>query len=586
MADYAFIDQHLHTIFSDEELCDETPEHILGKVQAYVEKYNRINNTNAKCLISFADHNTILSSVEAQRLLNTGKYPNVEYVNGCEFTIDLCELSQFYGGKKLFNRCHMHGFNYNERNPELIAYSKITHLHFTKDDNIGLQICASRRAISEELGIDIPFIALEPLASNDRYANYKKDFLDIFTQYCKRNDIWFNRTEVMNILNTYIIQTPEKYKGDYRYNVTYNPNASGKGRLKLSEAVRMIKNAGGQVVFAHPGLISANVNLIPEVVKKHGGDENQARMEIKASNKNDKKTMELIRCNYPKLLLNELLDGAEKVCGTKIDGLETYYSLNFVNRFDKVIHETCRTRKMLETCGSDYHGEHFPTHKTIGSVFQHEVQSQYIKNEGILKARELFIRVANISGADYFVSRIPVSDVSHAKFINDKGKVIEWGKLDEIIDDINKINVKSMAEKATPFETENPTNTIKATFEDRIRNLVRVEEMFDEILSRMSEHKDYTKVMLRLDKFAKNIYSGIQNMAKIVRETSDIIDPELYKQVVTITKHIHSKYLQVLENDPKFISRIQKQLRKRYGKSKTYADKIATITIKEKEKGE
>ena len=586
MADYAFIDQHLHTSFSDEELCDETPEHILGKVQAYVERYNKINKTNAKCLISFADHNTILSSVEAQRLLNTGLYPNVEYVNGCEFTIDLCELSQFYGGKKLFNRCHMHGFNYNERNPELIAYSQITHLHFTKDDNIGMQICASKRAISEELGIDIPFMTLAPLASMDKYTNFKKEFLDIFTQYCKRNGISFTRSDVISILNTYIIQTPEKYKGEYRYNVTYNPDACARGRLKLSEAVKMIKNAGGQVAFAHPGLVSVNTNLIPDVVKKHGGDKNQAILEVRAANKHNKKTMELVRCQYAKLLLNELLDDAEKVCGTKIDGLETYYSMNFINRFDKIIHETCRSRKMFETCGSDYHGEHFPTHKTIGSVFQHGVQNQYVKREGILKSKELYIRVANISGAEYFISKTPVSDVSHAKFINDKGAVIEWGKLDEIIDSINKTDVKSATEKATPFETENPQNTIKATFEERIRNLVRVEEMFDEILSRMSEHKDYTKVMMRLDKFAKNIYSGIQNMAKIVRETSDIIDPELYKQVVTITKHIHSKYLQVLENDPKFISRIQKQLRKRYGKSKTYADKIATVTIKEKEKGE
>ncbi len=586
MADYAFIDQHLHTIFSDEELCDETPEHILGKVQAYVEKYNRINNTNAKCLISFADHNTILSSVEAQRLLRTGKYPNVEYVNGCEFTIDLTELSKFYDGKKLFTRCHMHGFNYDEKNPELIAYSKITHLHFTKEDNLGLQICAGRRAISEELGITVPFTALEPLASMGQYSNFKQEFLDLFTEYCRNNKIKFNRNDVMNILNEYIVQTPEKYKGDYRYQVTYNPSACGMGRLKLSEAVRMVKKAGGQVVFAHPGLISANVSLIPKVVKKHGGDERQALLEINTSNKKNKKTMELIRCHYAKLLLNELLDGAEQVCGTKIDGLETYYSMNFINRFDKIVHETCRSRKMFETCGSDYHGEHFPTHKTIGSVFQHGVQNQYIKNEGILKARELFIRVANISGADYFVSRIPVSDVSHAKFINDKGKVIEWGKLDEIIDDINKINVKSMAEKATPFETENPTNTIKATFEERIRNLVHVEEMFDEILERMSEHRDYTKVMLRLDKFAKNIYNGIQNIEKIVRNASDIIDPELYKQVVTLTKHIHSKYLKVLEKDPKFVSRLQKQLGKRYGKNKTYIDKIATITIKEKEKGE
>ena len=41
MKDYSFVDMHIHTEYSDEELCDMTIEQLLAKAQAKAPKKER-----------------------------------------------------------------------------------------------------------------------------------------------------------------------------------------------------------------------------------------------------------------------------------------------------------------------------------------------------------------------------------------------------------------------------------------------------------------------------------------------------------------------------------------------------------------
>ena len=170
MAEYLFIDMHMHSILSDEDLCDETPIHILGKVQRYADNFREKTGRDLSCCISITDHNSTLSALEVRDLMQTGEYPNVKFINGCEFTVDLCEMNSVFGVDKTFSRCHLLAYNFKEDDKELVAYSRIAHKRYSNEDNIGLQILASRRMICERYGINIPFSVYEPLV--DLKQNY------------------------------------------------------------------------------------------------------------------------------------------------------------------------------------------------------------------------------------------------------------------------------------------------------------------------------------------------------------------------------------------------------------------------------
>ena len=133
MADYLFTDLHLHSMFSNEDLCDESPELILNKVQGYVNKFNSTHGANAKCVVSIADHNSIHGCIQAQKLITNGIYPNVDFVNGVEFTVDLKEFGDDFAGGNIFTRCHMLGYNYDHKNKELAAYSKIGYTEIRRE---------------------------------------------------------------------------------------------------------------------------------------------------------------------------------------------------------------------------------------------------------------------------------------------------------------------------------------------------------------------------------------------------------------------------------------------------------------------
>ncbi|MBE7074514.1 MAG: hypothetical protein E7376_00820 [Clostridiales bacterium] len=63
MKDYSFVDMHIHTEFSDEDMCDITIEQVLEKAQ------KRAEQTGKDCVISIADHNTILGAKKAQEIM-------------------------------------------------------------------------------------------------------------------------------------------------------------------------------------------------------------------------------------------------------------------------------------------------------------------------------------------------------------------------------------------------------------------------------------------------------------------------------------------------------------------------------------
>lgn len=118
MEDYALIDLHTHTEFSNELGCNNSVEDVIKDAQEIAERSGK------KCLIAITDHNTILGIREARRILKTGLYPNVDVISGAEFTVDMNQINGIFGGHRVFGNVHILAYGFDENNPELINYSK------------------------------------------------------------------------------------------------------------------------------------------------------------------------------------------------------------------------------------------------------------------------------------------------------------------------------------------------------------------------------------------------------------------------------------------------------------------------------
>lgn len=121
MADYSMIDLHTHTEYSHEHLCDNSVAMVLQNAQNIAECAGK------PALVAISDHNTILGCKEAQSLIRSGKFPDVKIINGAEFTVDMREINEVFGGKKVFGNCHILAYGFDETNRDLINFSKKFH---------------------------------------------------------------------------------------------------------------------------------------------------------------------------------------------------------------------------------------------------------------------------------------------------------------------------------------------------------------------------------------------------------------------------------------------------------------------------
>lgn len=573
MADYMFIDLHMHTKYSHEELCDDSPKDIFERAQEYANKFNKKNNCNKKCLISFTDHNSILANIKAKELVSSGKYPNVEFVPGIEFTTNLCEMDQYYQGKRAFTRCHILGYNFDPTDPELLAYSMVTHFQFSEDDNIGMQICAARRNLCEKLNVEIPFTALLSLTQLPNNVNYVEECLNAVMAYFNKIKFRANADEVRTLIGEYIkcinISTNPKEVSLYNpITVTKNEDASSFARLKLSEVARIIKNAGGQVVLAHPGVLRTNLDYLKLSSSKYGD-----------TIRNIKKTGKVILSNCPQYeaVLKEFLQNFENICGFKIDGIERFHEENYNHRLDLILRNICEEQGLIQTGGSDYHGKNFPKRHTIGNVFSYKIQLEHLKQSGKTDGYTLSLRLAKTSASELFATG-KLDTMLRTHFIDQNNNYVMWEDVNSAIQNVNS-KIKEENNKKTDSELQQEVATY-------LNNLISIEVKFNKMIELLSRTDCFVSVnmLVELERYVYNLYGPIKKMSDKLALSSDGIDPETSKKLVSITKAIHKKYLKMLELRPNMLEEILSTKMKRYRKAPTFVEKIANITYKEKDK--
>ncbi|MBQ3494659.1 MAG: hypothetical protein IJA69_04520 [Clostridia bacterium] len=310
MKKYAFIDMHIHSIFSNEEGCEQTPEKILDKALEVIEReakieyemithwafmpevdlYKRVSSYYrleteeehallkqcfegedigviaknitehfTRACISITDHNSVLGSVEAMKLIesNPEKYANIDFIPGIEFNASLKAMGTNEQGRSAFSKCHMLAYNFDIKNEELILFSELFQLTIGKHDNInvGQTLCAARHVLKNDFGIDIPlknFRKAVTLAKKYQFASHD----DALKCYNNLRVSFFNYI-AQNVKDKQILNEIETaLAGVFPWNMTMVEKNAGLGKLSIKEISDIVENAGGVLSLAHPTLVS------------------------------------------------------------------------------------------------------------------------------------------------------------------------------------------------------------------------------------------------------------------------------------------------------------------------------------------
>lgn len=267
MADYSFIDLHIHTEFSHEAKCDDKIEDVFKDAEEIAKRSGK------KCLLAISDHNTVLGVAEARKKLQSGNYKNIELISGAEFSTEIGELNTLFGGNTVFTRAHILAYGFDENNPELVQFSKDFH--------------------------------------------------------------------------------------------------SGKrGFIKFSELAKMMKNAGGHLILAHPGLLKVYQGGLGAYTGTEFSNE------IKTAGYSSKKTI-LRQMNKGKYILKVAYDKLEELSEGTLVGMERFHPDNYGRGLDNEIGKICEDKGLVQTSGSDFHGYHLHTMFSVGNPFTTTFQEFY-----------------------------------------------------------------------------------------------------------------------------------------------------------------------------------------------------------------
>ena len=373
MKKYCFIDMHIHSIFSNEAGCTKTPGKILDGVYQMVQeerekdydvimgiissapqsdihkalaKYyalesqeehdllercleggdiglicERVTKNFVKACISITDHNSILGSTEAIRIIreHPEKYSCIDFVPGIEFNAGLKELGLNSEGKSIYSKCHILGYGFNPEDKNMRIFSEIFQLSIGRHNNIniGHSICAVRNILRTQYGKTIPMEKLEPILEygkqfqfatqhvNKSYNEIRKMFYDVCKQYLTENQF-----------RTFVVETEAIFP---------------------TQTKSIEENVGrGKLAIAHPTIITQNKKMP------------KTQQDVKA-------------------MLEDLIPRIESNTGYKVDAVEAYHPN--CSDFLEVILEVAQKHKLYLTGGSDNHGDNLYPENKVSRCF-------------------------------------------------------------------------------------------------------------------------------------------------------------------------------------------------------------------------
>ena len=383
---FAFIDLHIHSEFSDEVGCNLKIEDLLDSLQATAE------DAKGNICFSITDHDSALGSIKAKELIEKHPkiYNNLVFIPGIELTVGIEENKySTITNKKIekISSCHMLGYNYDINDKNIIAYSKLKHFNndLRQKKNTGNQILAGIHQLRKFTKLPLPYSLFEDVTNQATHGDAVEKFLQIATE-----NTHLDKTELRNILSYYI-----------NFNIKgFKARAEEYVKLDIFDAIDMIKNAGGQIGFAHPSSIKIN----------------------------DTKSSGNLIILYNLLKLNgKNIDFIELFCHSCESSFEKYY-------------EFAKNNNLFITAGSDHHGPFLHSYHTLGKCFPKRVEFVSTPkdklNENIYEAKNNIVNLAFVD----ICFNIPIKDKLDFVFQNKYTGYKTYQEILQMINDVGNID--------------------------------------------------------------------------------------------------------------------------------------------------
>lgn len=565
MNEYGLIDLHIHTAYSHEARCNDSVRKIFEMAQA---KTN--NRGGRECVISITDHNTMLGCLEARKIIESGEFDKIKFINGMEFTVDVSEIDDLIG-MPVFERCHILAYNFDENNKEIQAYSRLTHIYFSDKENVGIQFCAGRRAINEHFNINIPFVDLLPLTKIKKNTHNVRDFfVEYMTTYLNKHNMNTTRREIASLVSNYI-----------DINVKENNNADTYGRLKLTEVFEMVKNAGGELVLAHPSTMKVN-------------NENVAKKFKIAKLNGTHKKINLMNYANSYDILDEFFARVQEV-GVKLSGVEKYAPSSIFGRLDMVQDKLMEKYGLYATAGSDFHGDILSKDRSVGSIYTNEIEDLFKSKKKALRA----ITLATLPCVGHFIYGQEYK-FEKPKIIDGTGRSISSLDLDIYISSVNRRELAFAEQERRNQDAEHAlqvSNRLKkmisrnkipqlveediafGQFKQRVRDLSSIPgKLLDKIIKSKKPTNKKVESFMEINKFARSVYEAI----KIAIETGKISQEELQEELNRIKetlKQIKTQYDKIASTETAVMKGVFRKMENAHGSTKNYIEIISKIDI-------
>lgn len=408
------IDLHAHTILSQEEHCDATPQDLLSDIQAIAKKLG------GKVVFSITDHGSILGSVEAQKELKAHPelYPDVIFINGAEYNTSLKSLEKV-NGNSTFSKCHLLAYDYDENEPEILTHSQLYSMtRRNGKTNTGHQLIASINEIEKVYGVQFKYEMFKSCLDKRKHIDVRREFIRIAKEYLMI-DCMKDVTNFENVIKE-TFYTSEKF----------NHEAVGWSKLDIVRNIELIHNAGGKAVIAHPNSIKYQ--------KKNQFGKAQKEM------------------------LTKFVKLVQQKTGGKLYGMEAFHSMNCHGKALGNIIEVCEENNLYITGGSDHHGPNLHKQAKLTKIFPKEFDQCLYTNDVKLINSDIPNRLTSLAFVDHILG-INLDRERYAFTVNN----VAFGEVtkQQCIDTARKVGETEKAKKQK--------GKTKGLEEDAVNNIYR-----------------------------------------------------------------------------------------------------------------
>lgn len=195
--------------------------------------------------------------------------------------------------------------------------------------------------------------------------------------------------------------------------------------LSFRELSNLIKNAGGHLIMAHPGLTKVN----PRGFYFYTGEKNHNEVVDCSKHGGDTKTI-LRQVPGGKYVLEAIFEKLQEISEGTLVGMERFHPDNYFKGFDYGIEKICNEKGLVQTAGSDFHGYHLHTAFSVGNPFSQTFQEFYKDKLNDCKEFRNGLHVSHLPNIEFLTGESktlnPVVPERDTTFINGKGIPVSY----------------------------------------------------------------------------------------------------------------------------------------------------------------